>query len=59
VDAVRRALYRAPHYWSRSCAARAVRGTRWILLRNREDLSAKQAAGLAEVQRTNRPLYRA
>jgi transposase len=59
VDAVRRGVYRAPHYWSRSRAARAVRGMRWILLRNREDLSAKQAAGLAEVQRTNRPLYRA
>jgi transposase len=59
VDAVRRELYRPPHYWSRSRRTRAVKGARWILLRNRGDLSSKQSAGLAEIQRTNRPLYRA
>jgi transposase len=59
VDAVRREVFRPPRYWDRARAARAVRGARWILLRNRDDLSDKQSAGLAEIQKTNRPLYRA
>jgi transposase len=59
VDAVRRSLYRVPYYWSRTRRARALRGARWILLRNRDDLSDKQLAGLAEIQEANRPLYRA
>ena len=59
VDAVRRDIYRPPWYWSRSRSAQAIKGTRWILLRNRDDLTAAQTEGLAAIQKDNRPLYRA
>ena len=54
-----RETYRTPWYWSRTRSARAVRGARWILLRNRDDLTAAQSEGLATIQKDNRHLYRA
>jgi transposase len=59
VDDCRRETFRAPAYWSRKRRARAAKGTRWILLRNRDDLTAAQSEGLATIQKDNRPLYRA
>ena len=59
VDEFRRETFRAPAYWSRTRKARLVQGTRWILLRNRDDLSAEQSEGLAKIEKDNGPLYRA
>ena len=39
--------------------AHDVKGARWALCRNPEDLTERQAAKLSSIQRTNRRLYRA
>lgn len=36
----------------------ALKGTRWILLKRRERLDAKEAATLARIRHTNSPVYR-
>lgn len=59
VDEFRREVYRPSSYWSRKRKARAVKNTRWILLRNQDDLSEKQIEGLARIQKDNASLYRA
>ena len=58
VDEVRRAEWRS-HGKSGSSGGRWVKGVRWSLLKAPERQSATQLAALAEVQRVNRPLYRA
>jgi len=59
VDAVRRNTYRTVHQWSRARSVRPIKGARWILLKNRDDLTTEQRVGLAAIQEANRPLYRA
>jgi transposase len=58
VDQVRRAEWNAKGK-SRTRGGRWVKGTRWSLLKAPERQSVEQLAILGEVQRANRPLYRA
>ena len=56
VDAVRRAM------WAElkgTPEGKALKGTRWALLKNPWNLARRDRDKLREVQRTNRPLYRA
>ena len=55
VDEVRRAQVRELE----GEEAKAVKGTRYVLLKNPWDLSQEEGERLAEVQRNNEPLYRA
>jgi len=59
VDQTRRALFRTTYYWSHERKTRASKSARWILLRNKADLNPEQLTGLAEIQKENKPLYRA
>jgi transposase len=56
VDLVRRAQVRA---WAGHPEARAVKGTRWLLLKSRPDLDLDEVLVLADLRRINRPLFRA
>jgi len=56
VDEVRRSLMRAIEDKEE---ARAIKGTRFALLKNPWDLTRSQKSKLSEVQRKNKPLYRA
>jgi transposase len=56
VDKVRRSIVRTIEDKDE---ARAVKGSRWSLLKNPWDLSRPEKAKLSEIQRTNLPLYRA
>jgi transposase len=58
VNDVRRADWNA-HAKSTTQTGRWLKGVRWALLKAPERLTARQAAGLAEVQHANRGLYRA
>jgi transposase len=60
LDAVRRSLVReaATADEDDSDEPRAIKKTRWVLLKGWHRLDAEERARLHEVQRTNRPLYR-
>lgn len=60
LDAVRRLLVReaAAAEEDDNDEPRAIKKTRWVLLKGRHRLDAEERARLHEVQRTNRPLYR-
>jgi transposase len=58
VNEVRRADWNA-HRKSTTTTGRWLKGVRWALLKAPENLTARQAAKLAEVQHANRRLYRA
>jgi transposase len=57
VDEVRRSIVR--ELAAEPEKAKAVKGTRFVLLKNPWNLSRKQRSKLAEIQETNRRLYRA
>jgi transposase len=58
LDTVRRSLVRELDAEEDDAAARAIKKTRWVLLKGWQKLEAEERARLHEVQRTNRPLYR-
>jgi transposase len=59
LDQMRREEWRAMRTWRLRAAARRLRGARWALLKNEEDLTAEQADILRELRRLNEPLWRA
>ena len=59
LDRVRRDLWNEAQDQGQHAVAKEIKGTRYALWRNPEDLAARQQAKLAGVQNTNRPLYRA
>ncbi len=59
LDEVRRGLVATLRSAGRAEQARALKGTRWALLKNPPDLTGNQRSTLAEISKTNGPLYRA
>ncbi len=59
LDAVRRGVWNQARRSGQKAVAQEVKGARWALWRNPEDLTAAQEAKLADIARSNWPLYRA
>lgn len=61
LDQVRRAVWNTARGGKgrRTNASAAIKGARWALWKNPDNLNDKQRATLAEIQATNKPLYRA
>jgi len=59
LDEVRREVWNAARRQGQTAEAKALKGARFALWRNPEDLSARQQATLAAIAQTNEPLYRA
>ena len=59
LDKVRRSVWNELRASGQPELASTLKNARWALWKNPEDLSAPQAACLASIQQTNRPLYRA
>ena len=59
LDVVRRQVWNDARRAGQTAVARELKGARYALWRNPEDLTARQAAKLADIARTNGPLYRA
>jgi len=59
LDQVRKTIWNDARRTGRQVAAVQIKGSRWALLRNPENLTAEQAATLAQVAKLNAPLYRA
>jgi transposase len=59
LDVVRRQTWNDARKAGQKAVAAELKGARYALWRNPKDLSEKQAAKLADIARTNRPLYRA
>jgi transposase len=59
LDVVRRQVWNDARRAGQTARAKEFKGARYALWRNPEDLTARQAAKLADIARTNGPLYRA
>jgi transposase len=59
VDTVRRGLWNTLRGKGHSEAASDIKGTRWAVLKNPEDLTGEQRTTLAAIAKTNNRLYRA
>jgi transposase len=59
LDEVRREVWNAARRAGQSGEAKALKGARFCLWKNPEDLSGRQQATLAQIAQTNEPLYRA
>jgi transposase len=59
LDQVRRDVWNEARDQGQHAIAKAIKGTRYALWKNPEDLTARQQAKLSGIQKTNRPLYRA
>jgi transposase len=59
IDEIRRELWNAARHAGEAGRARLLKGARWALWKNADNLSASQQRKLAWVQRVNQPLYRA
>ena len=59
LDEVRRQYWRKARTWGQHWKAHDLRGARWALLKNPEDLTDRQRIVLAELQETNKDLFRA
>lgn len=59
LDEVRREVWNAARRSGQTAEARALKGARFALWRNPEDLTCRQQARLAQIAETNEPLYRA
>lgn len=59
LDEVRREVWNAARRSGHTAEAKALKGARFCLWKNAEDLSARQQRRLAEIAETNEPLYRA
>ncbi|MBN2839972.1 MAG: ISL3 family transposase, partial [Coriobacteriia bacterium] len=59
LDKVRREVWNAARRAGHPQHARQLKGARYALWKNPEDLTRRQGAKLADIARTNKPLYRA
>jgi transposase len=59
LDQVRRAVWNEARRSGQTSLARDLKGARYALWKNPEDLTRRQTAKLADIARINRPLYRA
>jgi transposase len=59
LDEVRREVWNAARRAGQTADAKALKGARFCLWKNPEDLTRRQQARLAEIAQTNEPLYRA
>lgn len=59
LDEVRREVWNAARRAGQTAEARSLKGARFCLWKNPENLTARQQARLAEIAQTNEPLYRA
>jgi transposase len=59
LDEIRREVWNEARQAGQTAVARDLKGARFALWKNPEHLTARQRAKLADVQKTNRPLYRA
>jgi transposase len=59
LDEVRREVWNSARRAGQTAEARSLKGARFCLWKNPEDLTARQQARLAEIAQTNEPLYRA
>ena len=59
LDKVRREIWNQIRRAGHKAAATELKGSRWVLLKNAQDLTANEAAKLALVAKLNAPLYRA
>ena len=59
LDDVRRQVWNDARRHGQKAVAADIKGARWALWRNAEDLSAREQAKLADIQRSNDRLYRA
>jgi transposase len=59
LDKVRRAIWNQTRRSGQKAEATELKGSRWLLLRNAQDLTANETAMLALVAKLNAPLYRA
>ena len=59
MDKVRRTIWNQTRRSGQKTEATELKGSRWLLLRNAQDLTANETAKLAMVAKLNAPLYRA
>jgi transposase len=59
LDAVRRGLWNQLRRDGKTDQAKALKGSRWALLKNPPDLTGDQRTTVATIAKTNHPLYRA
>jgi transposase len=59
LDKVRREVWNEARRAGRADAARELKGARFALWKNPENLTARQQSKLSDIERLNRPLYRA
>jgi len=59
LDKVRRAIWNQTRRSGQQAQATELKGSRWVLLKNPQDLTANETAKLAVVGKLNAPLYRA
>ena len=59
LDEVRRSLWNEVRLAGKKLLAKSLKGMRWAILKNPENLTAHQQTKLSELERTNRHLYRA
>jgi transposase len=59
LDEIRRDVWNDARKAGQTGQAKELKDSRWALWKNPEDLTTRQQAKLADIQRTNRPLYRA
>ena len=59
LDQVRRAVWNEARRCGQTSLARDLKGARYALWKNPEDLTRRQTAKLADIARINKPLYRA
>jgi transposase len=59
LDLVRREVWNAARRDKQVALAKSLKGARWVLWRNPENLSDRQQARLEVIAQTNEPLYRA
>ena len=59
LDEVRREVWNTARRAGQTAEARALKGARFCLWKNPQDLTARQQAALAQIADTNEPLYRA
>jgi len=59
LDVVRRQVWNAARRAGQDTQAQALKGARYALWKNRPDLTIRQRAKLADIARTNKPLFRA
>jgi transposase len=59
LDAVRRGLWNQLRAAGKTDQAKTIKGTRWALLKNPANQTGDQRTTVAEIAKTNKPLYRA